>query len=918
MRLQHLIGALCLSLLLSSPIFAQSDALPEGITKVTSVEGITEYALEDNGLRILLFPDPSKPTITVNITYLVGSRHEGYGETGMAHLLEHMVFKGTPDHPDIPQELTEHGARPNGTTWYDRTNYFETFKATEENLRWALDLEADRMINSFIAKEDLESEMTVVRNEFESGENRPSSVLMKRVLSTAFMWHNYGKTTIGARADIENVPIERLQAFYRKYYQPDNAYLVVAGKIDPAETLEMIKEYFGPIPKPERELIPTYTREPVQDGERFAELRRVGDVQVVSSAYHICPGSHSDFAPISVLVELLTSEPSGRLYEALVESDKASSQWGWAASLREPGFVYFSADVRKEESLAEAEEAMKSTIDALRDNPPTEEEVERARNRILKNLEQYFRNSASLGRGLSEYIAQGDWRLAFLYRDRIEQVTPEQVQEVAKKYFKPSNRTVGRFYPEPEPDRVEVPDRPDIASMLKDYEGKEAMAEGEAFDPSPENIEARTTRKALEPTIEYALLPKETRGNSVNLRMSLRYGSKDALKNKQMAASFAGRMLDKGTGKYTRQEIEDKMDELKANVYIGGGSSGAYAMVETERDKLPAVIDLLGEMFTNPTFPEEEFKKLKTERLASLEESRSEPNAIASMEMQRRMSNYPKDDPRYTMTFDEEIEAINALTLEEVRAFYEDFYGATDATVAIVGDFDAEAAEAALDRNFKSWESPAPYKRMKDEYYEPEPANVEIETPDKANAMFLAGQPLNLNKDDKDYPALLLGNFMLGGGFLNSRLATRIRQEEGLSYGVGSFLAADSRDRSSAWQAYAIYAPENVEALEKAFKEEIEKVRTEGFTAEEVEAAKSGWIQSQSVNRSQDRSLASKLNSYLDLDRTLEWDASLEEAVMKLTPEQINAAMAKYLDPDKMVLVKAGDFAKAKASKSKP
>ncbi|HKK78578.1 MAG TPA: pitrilysin family protein, partial [Phaeodactylibacter sp.] len=399
---------------------------------------------------------------------------------------------------------------------------------------------------------------------------------------------------------------------------------------------------------------------------------------------------------------------------------------------------------------------------------------------------------------------------------------------------------------------------------------------------------------------------------------SLRYGSKEALKNKQMAASFVGRMLDKGTAKYSRQEIEDKMDELKANIYIGGGSTGAYAMVETERDKLPAVIDLIGEMFTNPIFPEEEFKKLKTERLASIEESRSEPNAIASMEMQRRMSNYPKDDPRYTMTFDEEIEAINALTLEEVKAFYEDFYGATDATVAIVGDFDAEAAEAALDRNFKAWESPAPYERMKDEYHEPEAANVEIETPDKANAMFLAGQALNLNKDDEDYPALLLGNFMLGGGFLNSRLATRIRQEEGLSYGVGSFLAADSRDRSSAWQAYAIYAPENVEALEKAFKEEIEKVRTEGFTAEEVEAAKSGWIQSQSVNRSQDRSLASKLNSYLDLDRTLEWDAALEEAVMKLTPEQINAAMAKYLDPDKMVLVKAGDFAKAKASKSKP
>lgn len=914
MRLKHFLGV-ALSLLLFHPaVSAQSSDLPEGVTKITEVEGITEYLLEENGLRILLFPDPSKPTITVNVTYLVGSRHEGYGETGMAHLLEHMVFKGTPDHPDIPQELTEHGARPNGTTWYDRTNYFETFSATEENLRWALDMEADRMVNSFIAKEDLESEMTVVRNEFEAGENNPSSVLMKRVLSTAYMWHNYGKTTIGARADIENVPIERLQAFYRKYYQPDNAYLVVAGKIDPIPTLEMIKEYFGRIPKPERALIPTYTREPVQDGERFAELRRAGDVQVVSAAYHISPGSHSDYAPIAVLVELLTSEPSGRLYEALVESGKASSQFGWAASLREPGFAYFSADVLKEKSLAEAEAAMKSTIDALRDNPPTREEVDRARKRILKNLEQYFRNSASLGRGLSEYIAQGDWRLAFLFRDRVEEVTPEQVQKVAIKYFKPSNRTVGRFYPETEPDRVEVPDRPDVQAMLAGYTGQEAMAEGEAFDPSPENIEARTTRDAIEPTIDYALLPKETRGDAVNLRLSLRFGSKDALKNKKMAASFAGRMLDKGTENLSRQEIEDKMDELKANIRIGGGGTGAYVIVETERDKLPAVIDLVGELLRHASFPADEFEKLKSEQLASIEESRSEPMSVASLEMQRRLSNYAKDDPRYTMTFEEQIAAINDLKLEEVKAFYEDFYGASDATVAIVGDFDPDAAKGALQRNFESWKSPAPYKRLKDEYFRPKPENVAIETPDKANAMFLAAQTLELNKDDEDYPALLLGNFMLGGGFLNSRLATRIRQEEGLSYGVGSFLSADSRDRMSVWQAYAIYAPENAAALEKAFKEEIEKVRKDGFTEEEIAAAKSGWIQRQSVNRSQDRSLAGKLNSYLDLGRTLEWDAELEAAVMALTPEQINATMAKYLDPDQMVLIKAGDFAKAKST----
>ena len=261
-----------LVLLLAVPAAAQQ--------RIASVEGITEYRLA-NGLRVLLFPDQSKPTVTVNITYLVGSAQEGYGETGMAHLLEHLQFKGSKGHTNIPQELTERGARTNATTWLDRTNFFETLQATDANLQWALGLEADRMVNSFIARKDLDSEMTVVRNEFERGENDPSSVLEERVLSTAFLWHNYGHSTIGARSDIENVPIDRLQAFYRRFYQPDNAVLLVAGRFDEPKTLATIQSLFGAIAKPDRELPKVYTQEPTQDGERIVRLRRVGDSKVV-------------------------------------------------------------------------------------------------------------------------------------------------------------------------------------------------------------------------------------------------------------------------------------------------------------------------------------------------------------------------------------------------------------------------------------------------------------------------------------------------------------------------------------------------------------------------------------------------------------------------------------------------------------
>ncbi|HEY6573129.1 MAG TPA: pitrilysin family protein, partial [Candidatus Eisenbacteria bacterium] len=381
-----------------------STAAPARAEKIASVEGITEYHLS-NGMRVLLFPDPSKQTATVNITYLVGSRHEGYGETGMAHLLEHLLFKGSKKHPDIYQELTSHGSRPNGTTWFDRTNYFETFAATDENLEWALDLEADRMVNSFIAKKDLDSEMTVVRNEFEIDENDSRAILTERVYSTAYLWHNYGKSTIGARSDIEGVPIERLQAFYRKWYQPNNAILVVAGKFDEAKTLRTIEKKYGVLPRSKTPIERTYTVEPVQDGERTVTLRRVGDTKVASAAYHVPAGSDPEFAAVSVLSFILGDEPSGRLYKALVETKKAATISVDATEFRDPGLLYADATTTSDGSIEEARDIMIRTLEGFAAAPPTEQEVARARDNLLKRWDLTIRDSQRAALQLSEWSA---------------------------------------------------------------------------------------------------------------------------------------------------------------------------------------------------------------------------------------------------------------------------------------------------------------------------------------------------------------------------------------------------------------------------------------------------------------------------------------------------------------------------------
>ena len=271
---------------------------------VHTVEGIKSYEL-DNGLQIVLFADQSKPTATVNTTYLVGSRMENYGETGMAHLLEHLMFKGSKNYPDPTKEFTRRGFRMNGTTWLDRTNYFVSFTASDDNMKWALGWSADAMTNSFIAKKDLDTEMTVVRNEYEMGENKPISVMLKRMQSVLYDWHAYGRSTIGARSDIENVPIENLQAFYRKWYQPDNAVLTVSGKFDEAKVLEWIQETFGKIKRPERVLPKAWTIEPVADGPRTFEIRRPGETQLVAVGYRVPSALAEDTNAVETATDIL-------------------------------------------------------------------------------------------------------------------------------------------------------------------------------------------------------------------------------------------------------------------------------------------------------------------------------------------------------------------------------------------------------------------------------------------------------------------------------------------------------------------------------------------------------------------------------------------------------------------------------------
>lgn len=889
----------------------ETGVLPKSVAAGPCVEGICEYRLP-NGLRVLLFPDASKPTVTVNLVYGVGSVHENYGETGMAHLLEHMLFKGTPKHPDIPGEMQQRGVSKNATTSLDRTNYFASFPANDETLDWLLALEADRMVNSRVAKADLDTEMTVVRNEMEAGDNNPAGVLMKRMRSVAYDWHNYANLPIGARSDVENVPIGNLQAFYRTWYQPDNALLIVAGRIDGDRVLSRVAAHFGPLKKPARALPAFHTVEPTQDGEREVTVRRTSDLSLVAVNYHIPALAQADSAALAVLGNVLGHTPSGRLHKALVETKLAAGTGAGSASMRDPGLLNLIAVLPKDGDAARAEAELLRQAEAVAAQPVSEDEVAAAKQRIANDQENLFNNVNAVAMALSEYQAAGDWRLLFVQRDAIAKVSAGDVNRVAATYLKPSNRTLGRFVPTDAPERAEIPAAPAIASLVDGYTGKAAVAAGEAFEASLQNIAARTQTFTLGNGLKVSLLPRQTRGQVVTVDASFRFGSEKTLAGRSDAGSLVGPMLQMGSTQLDRAQIAARFDALNTQAQVGGGLQSAFIKLNGKRDTLGEALTLAASVLREPVFPQEQFEQLRMQAITGIEFQRKEPGALASVAMTQYFDPWPVGHPLHTDSFDESLAKVKALKVEDLRAWHRDFYGTAEGEIAVVGDFDPVQVKGQLETLFAGWKSPAAYTPISTHYRDLASHHESFSTPDKPNAVLLARQNLSINLADADFPALNIAVAILGGDPLKARLADRIRQKEGLSYGVGAGLQADEsrtgRDDSGSLTVQAIAAPQNMGKLEAALREELARLVADGVTEQELRDAVSAKQVAREQSRAGDGAVADMLTDHLQYDRDMQFEIDRDAAYQALTVEQVNAAIRKHLKPESLSVFVAGDF----------
>ncbi|HEY2881163.1 MAG TPA: pitrilysin family protein [Pirellulales bacterium] len=903
---------------------AAEPAVPAGFTHVRSEQDISEYRLDSNGLTVLLLPDHSAPAVSVVVTYNVGSRNESYGTTGATHLLEHLMFKGTRDHnkeagTGFDQLLERVGSITNATTSQDRTNYFET--VGPQDLTVAISLEADRLRNLRLREEDRRPEMTVVRNEYERGENSPAEALEKEIWATAYLAHPYHHSTIGWKSDFEKVPISRLRTFYDTFYWPNNAVVTISGDFDPAAALALVKQYYGAIPRAPHTIPTVYTEEPPQTGPRRVVVKRPGELGMVTIANKMPPATHPDYAPLSVLGEILDGGRNSRLYLALTDKNLTTGVGANPSFNRDPTLFLIEAQLATGAQHADIEQRILNEISRVQTDGVKPEEVAAAISKLTANTAYERDGSLARAMALSECIAAGDWRLYYGVDEAVRRVTADDVQRVAKKYLTEDQRVTGWFIPQNDKTNAAAGAVAEAGAaetaLMPEAEhppGRETAAKAK---PPVTQASIRTAsgdaKKSAAPVAVAKIAPRVVQTKTAGIDLLVcPTGVKDVVtimgslpaydaKN-PILGELTAEMLSRGTNKHDVRAIAALLDQVGAQInfeYEGGNLRFVARCLKAD---LPRVVGILAEELREPSFPDEEFEKLRQLKLAEAQQMREDTDSQADIAFRRTV--FPQGHPLHRMTADERTEALKNATAAQVKAFHHTWVGPEHCTMVLVGDADAGGVQAIVGKEFSGWTGGAALPKLPTAEALKHPPEQTVEIPGKQSVSVVMGTPTGLHKTDADYLPLSVATSTLGHGF-TSRLVSTVRDTEGLTYGINSGLSGgDQLDR--AWTITATFNPALVKQGLESTRRELAAWRKSGITAAELDYRKSALSGEHRVRMATTTGLAETILETICGGLPLTWIDDYPSQVAALSLEQVNGAIRKYVDPQNLLLVKAG------------
>lgn len=871
-----------------------------------SLGGVDEYQLE-NGMRVLLIPDQSQPSVTVNIVFCVGSRHERRGERGMAHLLEHMLFKATPSFANIPQALRDRGARFNGTTWLDRTHYYETLRSSDDALDFALQLELERMTKVEFHEDVFKTEIGVVKNELLRGENQPSRVLFQRVMAAAYASHGYGHPTIGFLEDLDAMHHDDLRRFYVDHYQPRNATLVIAGDFDVEKALKKVESRFAGLENHETIGDANELAEPPQDGEREVSLHRVCNVGEWIAAYHVPSGGHRDFPCLQLWALAFAQRPTGELYKRLIETKLATDLSCLAFSLHDPGLFIASLDVAEVEKFEQAQLVALEVMENRERRQLDERTLERAKNEMLKRRELEVSDSSRLAVALTEFISLGDWRYYFLQREAYASITVEQMQLVADRYFRAANRTIGKLLPRDREQKIVIQARSESDLLESSLDQIRPPVSGKPFDSDPVRIQKSIQSITTEPhELNVAMVEHETRSELTTLLLQFRMGDQEAYSNRHGQSGFLGSWMQRGSKRFDQEQVQDELRRMRGWLSCSGFRGGVQIEGQVPREFATDWLALVESLVREPLLDPKELELLKASDISDLDQRRAQPTAIAANRLNRELSPYPYNDARYVPTLEERKEFLTNTTANDVAELYRDFFSARfGEAIAIGPKMDSEFGER-LKAFTDGWEILRPYERIAQPYIGCEGDSIEIPIADKANVALSAGMNLQMQDSNDDFPRLMVANYIFGGATLVSRLSQEVRQKRGLSYSIYSQFDAHMIDERGRLSIQATTNPEHWRELKETVHAELQRIVNDGVTQAELEQARGSMLDSRYVSRANPRNLANIVATNLFSNRTLKFTANLEQRILDMSVQEIHEAIQRWWDPDKMVYVVCG------------
>lgn len=907
---------------------------PKEINFIKKSNGVEEYKL-GNGLKLLLKQDLNAPLISFQVWYRVGSRDEVGNETGMAHYLEHMMFKGTKEFKkgEIAQAIQLKGGVFNAFTSYDYTGYYENF--SPENLELAIKIESDRMRNSRLDQTEIDLERSVIVSELEGGENYPSTILGKQIRATAFQKHPYHNPIIGWRSDLESIKEPNMRAFYNKYYVPNNAFIMLAGNFDTELALDLLERYFGAYKRAE-DIVHEVPIEPEQKELRKSYIYYEGQLALLGMAFHIPELVHPDLPALNIIDEILFNGASSRLTKKLVDTGLAVDVNGYAESNKDPALYRIIVNLNPDADLEKIENIVNAELEDIKNNV-TKEEMELAKARIESSA-IYQRDGVydeALQIAYFEAIA-GDWENYYHWYDALKKVSVTDVKKVAQKYFVPRNKTVIYKLPKDPGTSLVTASTPSAVKKLvkspSSSHKRTGSKEREKASYGSNTVEPldssklerllkitapRYSKGKIDTEFKFALKPVSVK-KYPNLKIALKEDHNIPLvyikasifagsakdESKPCLAYLTANMLERGSKYRDKFKIAEILDTYGADIDFEPGKETCAVEISSLKKNLAKVLLIFKEIISEPLFSKTELEKLKKELIDTIKQQDEFPSSVARNELYRLI--YPKGHIFYAHTSEEKIASIQSISIKDIKDFYAKNYGLDQMNISVVGDITEPELISLIEANFAPW-------CKKDKAVIPAAISPKLQTPKtkhikkahKKQSEIYMGHAGFITRKDPDFYPLFVANYALGGSPLSSRLGAKVRDEHGLVYNI-----------SSTFQAGLVPGPfyitlgsnpANVDKSIELTKEVVREFLRHGISETELKATKSFLTGSFAVrNLSSNEDVTDVASQMLLYGLPLNYPQNYAEIINNVTLEQVNEVVRKYINPDKFNVVIVG------------